>query len=59
MGAVLRAYMQEPTLARFSLKPASKLGVVFPSRLPGGAVPAPSQAATLHPMRNPDEGSSH
>ena len=46
MGAVLRAYMQEPTLARFSLKPASKLGGVFPLSLA-----CPAELYQRHPKQ--------
>lgn len=51
MGAVLRAYMEEPALARLSLKPASKLGVVFPSRPAScpSAIPASDAPSHAHP----------
>jgi hypothetical protein len=57
MGAVLRAYMEELALARFLLGASSKLASSSP--LARCSCPAPSQPATLHPMRTPDDGSSH
>ena len=57
MGAVLRAYVEELTLARVLLEASSKLASSSP--LARCSCPAPSQPATLHPMRTPDDGSSH
>jgi hypothetical protein len=57
MGAVLRAYMEELALARFLLGASSKLASSSP--LARCICPAPSQPTTLHPMRTPNDGSSH